>query len=60
MNVALWIAAGVLATVLLISTAKAFVPREKIQGWAGDPSDPGNARGASTASYLFSVSTSAR
>jgi hypothetical protein len=30
MNVALWIAAGVLATVLLISTSKAFVPREKI------------------------------
>ncbi|HEX2145903.1 MAG TPA: DoxX family protein [Glycomyces sp.] len=30
MNIALWIAAGLLATVLLISTSKAFVPREKM------------------------------
>lgn len=30
MNLALWIAAGLLATVLLVSTAKMFVPREKI------------------------------
>lgn len=30
MNLALWIAAGLLATVLLVSTSKAFVPREKI------------------------------
>ena len=35
MNVALWIAAGVLATVLLISTSKAFVPREKIAAHGG-------------------------
>lgn len=28
MNSALWIAAGLLATVLLISTSKAFVPRQ--------------------------------
>lgn len=35
MNVALWIAAGVLATVLLISTSKAFVPREKIAAVGG-------------------------
>src|ERR687898_1213950 len=30
MNVALWIVAGLLAVVLLISTSKAFVPREKM------------------------------
>lgn len=30
MNVALWIVAGLLAAVLLISTSKAFVPRDKI------------------------------
>lgn len=30
MNVALWIVTGLLATVLLISTSKIFVPREKI------------------------------
>src|SRR5690606_41186526 len=30
MNVVLWIATGLLATVLLISTSKIFVPREKI------------------------------
>jgi DoxX-like family len=35
MDVALWIAAGVLATVLLISTSKAFVPREKIAAVGG-------------------------
>lgn len=38
MNLALWIVAGLLATVLLISTSKAFVPREKIAsvGHAGE------------------------
>jgi hypothetical protein len=30
MNLALWIVAGVLAAVLLVSTSKAFVPREKM------------------------------
>src|ERR687897_2947455 len=30
MNLALWIVAGLLAVVLLISTSKAFVPREKM------------------------------
>ena len=30
MDLALWIAAGLLAAVLLISTSKAFVPREKM------------------------------
>jgi hypothetical protein len=30
MNLALWIVAGLLATVLLVSTSKAFVPREKM------------------------------
>ena len=35
MNLALWIAAGVLATVLLVSTSKMFVPREKIAAVGG-------------------------
>lgn len=30
MNLVLWIVTGLLATVLLVSTAKMFVPREKI------------------------------
>jgi hypothetical protein len=30
MNIALWIAAGLLAAVLLISTSKMYVPREKL------------------------------
>lgn len=30
MNIALWIITGLLAAVLLVSTSKAFVPREKI------------------------------
>jgi hypothetical protein len=30
MDLALWIVAGVLATVLLVSTSKMFVPREKM------------------------------
>jgi hypothetical protein len=30
MNIALWVAAGLLAAVLLISTSKMFVPREKM------------------------------
>lgn len=30
MNIALWIIAGVLAAVLLVSTSKAFVPRERM------------------------------
>jgi hypothetical protein len=32
MNLALWIAAGVLAFVLLLSSAKLFVPKEKMAG----------------------------
>lgn len=38
MNVALWIAAGLLAAVLLVSTSKMFVPRERIAavGRAGE------------------------
>ena len=35
MNVALWIVTGFLATVLLISTSKMFVPREKIAAMGG-------------------------
>jgi hypothetical protein len=34
-NVALWIVTGLLATVLLISTSKMFVPREKIVAVGG-------------------------
>jgi hypothetical protein len=30
MNLALWIVTGLLAAILLVSTSKAFVPREKI------------------------------
>jgi hypothetical protein len=32
LNLALWIAAGLLATVLLVSSAKLFVPKEKMAG----------------------------
>ncbi|MEQ4303634.1 DoxX family protein [Plantactinospora sp. B6F1] len=35
MNLALWIVTGVLATVLLISTSKMFVPREKMAAAGG-------------------------
>jgi hypothetical protein len=35
MNLALWIAAGLLATVLLVSTSKMFVPREKMAAMGG-------------------------
>ncbi|ROT32776.1 DoxX family protein [Micromonospora sp. HM5-17] len=38
MNLALWIVTGILATVLLISTSKMFIPRERIAavGRAGE------------------------
>ena len=32
MNIALWIVAGLLAVVLLVSSSKIFVPKEKIAG----------------------------
>jgi hypothetical protein len=35
MNLALWIVAGVLAAVLLVSTSKMFVPREKLASVGG-------------------------
>ncbi|AVT40782.1 DoxX family protein [Plantactinospora sp. BB1] len=35
MNLALWIVTGVLATVLLVSTSKMFVPREKMAAMGG-------------------------
>ena len=38
MNVALWIVAGLLAVVLLGSSAKMFVPKEKMAGMLGDQS----------------------
>jgi hypothetical protein len=38
MNVALWIVAGLLAVVLLGSSAKMFVPKEKMAGMLGDAS----------------------
>jgi hypothetical protein len=34
MNVALWIVAGLLAVVMLVSSAKLFVPKEKMAGMA--------------------------
>lgn len=61
MNLALWIAAGVLATVLLISTSKAFVPREKIAAvggpaaqWVEDFS-PGALRAIATLELLIAA-----
>src|SRR5262245_57156734 len=38
MNVALWIVAGLLAAVLLGSSAKTFVPKEKMAGMLGEGS----------------------
>jgi DoxX-like family len=38
MNVALWIVTGLLAVVLLGSSAKVFVPKEKMAGMLGDAS----------------------
>ncbi|MBF8186179.1 DoxX family protein [Nonomuraea sp. K274] len=38
MNVALWIVTGLLAVVLLGSSSKIFVPREKMAGMLGDAS----------------------
>jgi hypothetical protein len=35
MNLALWIVAGVLAVVMLVSSTKLFVPKERIAGMAG-------------------------
>jgi DoxX-like family len=35
MNLALWIVAGVLAVVMLVSSTKVFVPKERIAGMAG-------------------------
>jgi hypothetical protein len=58
MDLALWIAAGLLAAVLLISTSKAFVPREKIAAmgaaaaeWVEDFS-PGALRAIATLELL--------
>jgi hypothetical protein len=38
LNLALWIVAGLLAVVFLLSSAKLFVPKEKIAGM-GSPRD---------------------
>jgi hypothetical protein len=35
MNLALWIVAGVLAVVMLVSSTKLFVPKERVAGMAG-------------------------
>lgn len=57
MNLALWIVTGVLAAVLLVSTAKMFVPREKIASvghaaeWILDFS-PGALRAIGTLEFL--------
>jgi hypothetical protein len=61
MNLALWIAAGLLAAVLLISTSKAFVPREKMAAMGGSASEwvedfsPGALRAISTLELLAAV-----
>src|SRR5918992_1756228 len=58
MNLALWIAAGLLAAVLLISTSKAFVPREKIAALGGAAAEwvedfsPGTLRAIATLELL--------
>ena len=35
LNLSLWIAAGLLAVVFLVSSAKLFVPKEKMAGMGG-------------------------
>ena len=58
MNLALWIVAGLLAAVLLISTSKAFVPREKIAAVGGAAAEwvedfsPGTLRAIATLELL--------
>lgn len=60
MNVALWIVSGVLAAVLLVSTSKMFVPRERIASfgsaaeWVMDFS-PGALRAIGTLEILAAV-----
>jgi len=57
LNLALWIAAGLLAAVLLVSTSKMFVPREKMASvghaaeWVLDFS-PGALRAIGTLEFL--------
>jgi hypothetical protein len=57
-NLALWIVAGLLAAVLLISTSKAFVPREKIAAVGGSAAEwvedfsPGALRAIATLELL--------
>ncbi|MET8909581.1 DoxX family protein [Micromonospora sp. NPDC004551] len=60
MNLALWIVAGLLSAVLLVSTAKIFVPREKIAavGHAGEwvlDFSPGALRTIGTLEILAAV-----
>jgi hypothetical protein len=60
LNLALWIVAGLLAAVLLISTSKAFVPREKVAAvgvaaeWVEDFS-PGALRAIATLELLVAA-----
>lgn len=60
MNLALWIVAALLAAVLLVSTSKAFVPREKIAStghaaeWVLDFS-PGALRAIAALEFLAAV-----
>lgn len=60
MNIALWIAAGLLAAALLVSTAKAFVPREKMAAtspaaeWVMDFS-PGALRALALLEFLAAI-----
>jgi hypothetical protein len=61
MNVALWIAAGLLAVVLLVSTSKAFLPREKIAAKGGAAAEwvldfsPGALRAIAALEFLAAV-----
>jgi hypothetical protein len=63
MNVALWIVAGLLAVVLLISSvSKLFVPKEKLAGMVGDASrwvedfSPGALKAIAVFEFLGAVS----
>jgi hypothetical protein len=61
MNLALWIAAGILAVVLLISTSKAFIPRDKIAAVGGAAAEwvkdfsPATLRTIATLEFLAAV-----
>ncbi|MQA95415.1 MAG: DoxX family protein [Streptosporangiales bacterium] len=61
MNVALWVVAGLLAVVMLVSSAKMFVPKEKMAGMMGEQTrwvedfSPGALRAIGALELLASV-----